>query len=118
MLKLAQLNALDPQTFTRELAGVFENSPWIAQRTEAKRPFKNRTELLAALRDTVMKAPDSEKLALIRAHPDLVGNIALTRESQNEQAAAGLGTLSTNEVAQFQHYNAEYRQRFGFPFVV
>ena len=118
MLKLAELNALDPQTFTRELGGVFENSPWIAQRTEAKRPFRDRGELFAALRDTVMKSGDEEKLALIRAHPDLVGNMTLTPESQNEQAAAGLGTLSASELAKFRQYNAEYRQRFGFPFVI
>ena len=31
-----------------------------------------------------------EKLALIRAHPDLVGRAMLTAESQGEQTAAGL----------------------------
>src|SRR2546423_10526058 len=118
MLKLAELNALDSQTFARRLAGVFENSAWITERIEPKRPFNDRTELLAALRAIVMKARDDEKLALIRAHPDLVGNMTLTGESQTEQAAAGLGTLSANEVGQFQQYNAEYRQRFGFPFVI
>jgi len=118
MLKLAELNALDPQTFTRQLGAVFEGSPWIPGRTESKRPFRDRTELFAALRDTVMKSGEDEKLALIRAHPDLVGKASLTRESENEQAAAGLGRLSPVEIAQFQKYNAEYHQRFGFPFVI
>ena len=118
MLKLAWLNALDPQAFTQELGGIFENSPWIAERTESKRPFRNRSELLAALRDTVMKSREDEKLALIRAHPDLVGNATLTRESKNEQTLAGLGELPAQEVAQFQQYNAVYREKFGFPFVI
>jgi len=70
------------------------------------------------LRDTVMKAREEEKLALIRAHPDLVGTATLTSESQGEQAAAGLGNLSAGEVADFRKFNDEYREKFGFPFVI
>lgn len=118
MLNVEQLNALDRPEFVGTLAPVFEHSPWIAARTESKRPFANRAELHAALCDSVMKASDDEKLSLIRAHPDLVGNASLTPESQGEQAAAGLGTLLPDEVAQFQEYNAAYREKFGFPFVI
>jgi 2-oxo-4-hydroxy-4-carboxy-5-ureidoimidazoline decarboxylase len=118
MLNVEQLNALDRHEFVRALAPVFEHSPWIGARTEAKRPFANRAELQAALCDTVMKARNDEKLCLIRAHPDLVGGATLTSESQSEQAAAGLGNLSAEEIAQFQKYNAAYRERFGFPFVI
>ena len=118
MAKLADLNAMTPEEFTSVLGGVFEHSPWIAQRAAAKRPFRDTAELLAALRDTVMKAGDAEKLALIRAHPDLVGNATLTRESQGEQQAAGLGDISNEEIAQFRKYNADYRERFGFPFII
>jgi 2-oxo-4-hydroxy-4-carboxy-5-ureidoimidazoline decarboxylase len=61
-------------------------------------------------------------MALIRAHPDLVGKLAregkLTRESNSEQAAAGLDALSSSEIADFDRYNAEYREKFGFPFVI
>ena len=118
MLKLAELNALDRQTYTQQLSGVFENSPWIAERTESKRPFRNRSDLFAALRDTVMKSREDEKLTLIRAHPDLVGTASLTRESKNEQAAAGLGELSADESSRFRQYTREYREKFGFPFVI
>ena len=48
--------------------------------------------------DVVRHASRDEQLALIRAHPDLVGRLArenkLTRESTGEQAAAGLTTLT------------------------
>ena len=59
-----------------------------------------------------------EQLALIRAHPDLVTRAVLTRESEGEQAHAGLDDLSANEARQFQEYNAAYRERFDFPFVI
>jgi 2-oxo-4-hydroxy-4-carboxy-5-ureidoimidazoline decarboxylase len=118
MLKLQELNAQDRQEFTRLLAPLFEHSPWIPARTAGKRPFASRAELYEALCETVMKASDDEKLGLIRAHPDLVGNATLTRESRNEQASAGLGVVSPGEIEQFQKFNAEYKQRFGFPFVI
>src|SRR5437868_15275196 len=111
MLKVAELNALDGQEFAAALAGIFENSRWIPTKTASQRPFTSRDKLHAALCDTVMKASDNEKLSLIRAHPDLVGSATLTAESRGEQAAAGLGKLSPDEITRFQKYNAEYRER-------
>ena len=118
MLNLAELNALNHQEFTARVAPVFEHSPWIAERTWAARPFHDRTHLFNALRQTVTSSSADEKLALIRAHPDLVGSATLTDESRSEQAAAGLGNLSPEEISEFRRSNAEYRQRFGFPFVI
>src|SRR3982751_1859862 len=118
MLNVAEINALERHQFTNTFAPIFEHSPWIAARTAAKRPFKNPAEFFGALCDTLMKASHDEKLCLIRAHPDLVGNAVLTGESQREQATAGLGKLSAVERKQFQDYNAAYQRHFGFPFVI
>jgi 2-oxo-4-hydroxy-4-carboxy-5-ureidoimidazoline decarboxylase len=118
MPNLAELNALDCAAFTRVIGPVFEHSPWIAERTWGRRPFASGQELIGALRATVQAAGSGEQLSLIRAHPDLVTRAVLTRESQNEQAGAGLGNLSEEEAREFQDYNARYRERFGFPFVI
>lgn len=118
MLNLRALNALNQQEFTEIVGPVFEHSPWIAEQTWPQRPFENRTYLHAALCKTVADADESAQLKLIRAHPDLVGRAALTKESQNEQASAGLGDLSREEVELFQNYNQQYRDKFGFPFVI
>ncbi len=118
MPNLAEINALDRGGFSRVIGPVFEHSPWIAERAWAQRPFANHQALLAALRATVKAASSDEQLSLIRAHPDLVTRAVLTRESQSEQASAGLGNLSDGEARQFEDYNARYRERFGFPFVI
>ena len=118
MLNVEQVNALERHEFTNTFAPLFEHSPWIAARTAGKRPFADRNELLAALCDTVMKANCDEKLCLIRAHPDLVSREVLTPESQNEQASAGLGDLGEEEAERFQRYNAQYHEKFDFPFVI
>jgi 2-oxo-4-hydroxy-4-carboxy-5-ureidoimidazoline decarboxylase len=118
MLNVEQINALERHDFTNRFAPLFEHSPWIAARTAGKRPFADRSELFAALCETVMKASTDEKLCLIRAHPDLVGNAVLTDESKGEQASAGLSDLTPEERRRFGEYNALYKERFGFPFVI
>src|SRR5437868_4898172 len=118
MAKVEELNAVGGEEFTSVMAPVFEHSPWVGARMANKRPFADRAELHDALCETVMKASEDEKLSLIRAHPDLAGRAALTAESESEQAAAGLENLSHEELERFREYNARYRERFGFPFVI
>ena len=121
-MTLAQLNSTSRDEFIRVIGPVFEHSPWIAEAAWVRRPFASVEQLLAALCQTVRDASKAQKLALIRAHPDLVGRAALagtlTRESTNEQASAGLSRLTAEEIAAFQKYNAAYRETFGFPFVI
>ena len=118
MLNLVAVNALSRDDFVRVVGPVFEHSPWIAERAWVARPFASRDELHGALCDVVGRASEEEKLSLVGAHPDLVGNAVLTPESQSEQTSAGLGSLSDDERQVFRDYNAQYRKRFGFPFVV
>lgn len=101
---------------------VFEHSPWIAQNTWQKRPFSNLNDLHTYLCETVRVSGEDRQLALIRAHPDLVGKAALAGElttaSNAEQASAGLYRLTPEEIAAFRKFNQEYRDKFGFPFVI
>lgn len=104
--------------FVRVIGPTFEHSPWIAEKTWSERPFGSIDELHEKLCRTLQEADEAQQLALIRAHPDLVGKAVLTTESTGEQTAAGLMELSPEEVEFFQRHNAAYKKRFGFPFVV
>ena len=117
-LTLSHLNVLPVAEFVAAVGAVFEHSPWIAERAAARRPFTSLDSLHAAMCETVATAPPDEQLALICAHPDLVGRVVLTAESKGEQTAAGLTDLSPEEVALFDRYNRDYKARFGFPFVI
>jgi 2-oxo-4-hydroxy-4-carboxy-5-ureidoimidazoline decarboxylase len=121
-IPLAQLNSLSRVEFVSLIGPVFEHSPWIAEAAWARRPFRTVAELHQAMCDIVRSAGEEKQLALIRAHPDLVGRLAaagqLTPESSREQASAGLDQLTPAEVAQFQSNNAAYQAKFGFPFVI
>lgn len=121
-IPLRRLNAMSREAFVAATGHLFEHSPWVAERTWPRRPFTSLDDLHAQLVASMNAASDDEKLALIRAHPDLVGQMAqagqLTAESTAEQAAAGLAALSAEEVERFNRYNAAYRGRFGFPFII
>jgi OHCU decarboxylase len=119
---LKTLNELDQAGFASICGPLFEHSPWIAERTYARRPFASLDALHAALVKTVADATEAEQIFLIAAHPDLVGKLAkegrLTSESTAEQRAAGLAGLSSAEVEAFDRNNAAYKAKFGFPFVI
>jgi 2-oxo-4-hydroxy-4-carboxy-5-ureidoimidazoline decarboxylase len=121
-LTLAALNALDRDAFTAAFGDIFEHSPWIANETWPRRPFRNVAQLHAGLCATLRDAPRDRQLALIRAHPDLAGRLAqqkkLTEASTHEQASAGLDQLSDADLATFEALNGAYRTRFGFPFII
>jgi 2-oxo-4-hydroxy-4-carboxy-5-ureidoimidazoline decarboxylase len=122
MPSLADLNTSDRAAFTAALGHLFEHSPWVADETWPRRPFRDAAQLHAELCATMRVAPRDRQLALIRAHPDLAGRLAvmgkLTAESKQEQASAGLDRLDAAELAEFQRLNDAYRARFGFPFII
>jgi 2-oxo-4-hydroxy-4-carboxy-5-ureidoimidazoline decarboxylase len=121
-MTLAELNALEREPFVRVIGPVFEHSPWIAEAAWNGRPFASIEALHGALCEVMRNAGEKPQLALIRAHPDLVGRLAregrLTAESTREQASAGLDRLSPEEIAMFESSNKAYREKFGFPFVI
>src|SRR5215212_330980 len=122
--RMSEIAALDRPTFVKRLGFLFEGSPWIAAEAWDSRPWRTREALHSALLEVVARASQERQLALIQAHPDLVGRAALagtlTRESTTEQRTAGLdpNVLSEEEIAWFQDINAQYQARFGFPFVI
>jgi 2-oxo-4-hydroxy-4-carboxy-5-ureidoimidazoline decarboxylase len=121
-MTLGELNQLDREEFRDALGGVFEGSPWVAERAWAARPFTTVAALHAAMADVVRRASADERLALLRAHPDLAGKAAraraLTVDSAAEQASAGLDRLNDADHERFARLNAAYRARFGFPFII
>lgn len=101
------------------MTALFEHSPWVEARADARPSSGDRHADLMAV---VATASDAERLALIRAHPELAGKAAidgtLTQASAAEQASAKLDRLTAEEFARFHDLNTRYRARFGFPFII
>ncbi|MCH6266849.1 MULTISPECIES: 2-oxo-4-hydroxy-4-carboxy-5-ureidoimidazoline decarboxylase [Neobacillus] len=117
-MKLETLNSLDQPAFTEVLGWVFEHSPWVAERTWVNRPFQSVADLHQALVDTVKESTMEEKLALLRAHPDLAARVQMADASVKEQASAGLNQLTKEEHEEFLSLNNAYTSKFQFPFIM
>jgi 2-oxo-4-hydroxy-4-carboxy-5-ureidoimidazoline decarboxylase len=121
-LKLADLNRVDRDAYVDLLGGIFERSPWVAERSFDDRPFASTGELHSAMVAAVTRASTGEQLALLQAHPELAGKEAIhgemTVESTREQGGAGLDQCSPSELARITELNRRYRAKFGFPFIV
>jgi N-carbamoyl-L-amino-acid hydrolase len=121
-LTIAQLNAAVPAAAVALLDGIYEHSPWIAQRALAARPFRSLAHLKHALVQALAASSADEQIGLIRAHPELAGKAmvskTLTAESTNEQSKAGLTDCTPEEFAKIQQLNADYNAKFGFPFIL
>lgn len=122
MVSLAEINAADEPRLIEILGGVFEHTPWVAERAARRRPFRSVGDLHQAMLAAVMAASADEQLALIRAHPELAGREAvagtMTADSTTEQGRLGLTALPRAEFARISELNRGYREKFGFPCIV
>lgn len=122
MPTLEALNRMDRDAFVAVLGGVYEHSPWVAERAYARRPFSSRSALAQAMQAEVQAAGREAQLALVRAHPELGVHAseagALTESSATEQARLGLAALSPAEAERLAELNRRYRERHGFPCIV
>jgi 2-oxo-4-hydroxy-4-carboxy-5-ureidoimidazoline decarboxylase len=116
------VNAMSREDFVAVFGDIAEHSPWVAEKAAARRPYADRRAMAEAFIDAIFDAGEPEKLALIRAHPDLAGRAAiageLAPESKREQAGAGLDKLTAEEFARFTELNEAYRAKFRFPFIL
>ncbi len=113
----------DMAEFLDAFGGVYEQSPWVAERAWASASVAGVAKgVAAAMRQAVEDAGEEAQLQLLRAHPDLGQRLGvrgdMTEESVSEQAGAGLDACSPEEYAAFQELNARYREKFGFPFIL
>jgi len=105
-----------------DIKGVFEHSPWVAERAWARGPFRSVEALHRAMLQVVQEATPQEQLALVRAHPELAGAEAkdgsLTADSSSEQSRLGFDRLTKDEFTRMGELNRRYREKFGFPCIV
>ncbi|APW38636.1 OHCU decarboxylase [Rhodoferax koreense] len=121
-LTLAQLNAAPEAEALHLLDGLYEHSPWIAEKALAARPFASLAQLKHAMVQVLAAADRAAQVALVCAHPELAGKAMeagrLTAESTTEQKAAGLTQCLPAELQRIRELNAAYLAKFGFPFVL
>jgi 2-oxo-4-hydroxy-4-carboxy-5-ureidoimidazoline decarboxylase len=118
-------SSLDHTQFVTLYGRVYEHSPWIVEAAWSAK-LKPQHDTVEGLHETlaavVDAAPRERQLALLNAHPDLAGRLAvrgeLTAESTSEQAGAGLDKCTAEEFRRFTELNEAYKRNFPFPFIM
>ncbi len=120
-----QPSRMDRTAFLARFGHVFEHSPWVPEGAfdAGLTPAADTAEGLHAAMIAVLRAaPRERQLALLNAHPDLAGKLAvcgeLTADSTSEQASAGLDRCTPEEFQRFTGLNDAYKAKFGFPFIL
>lgn len=123
----------DQQRFVTTYGALYEHSDWIARQAwqELEEGFNANPEkpreidaekLLVSMAAVVNAAGEAPQMNLICAHPDLAGRAAvsgeLTDHSTEEQSSARLDQCSAEEFQTFHELNSEYKEKFGFPFIM
>ena len=118
-------STMPPTAFVERFGGIYEHSPWVADAVAAAGVTASDdapAALAARMAAVVEAAGEPRQLALLRAHPELAGKLAvaggLTAESQSEQASARLDQCTPDEFARFTALNSAYGAKFGFPFII
>jgi beta-ureidopropionase / N-carbamoyl-L-amino-acid hydrolase len=121
-LTLDTLNTAPRDEALQLLDGLYEHSPWIADKALDARPFRSLAHLKYEMTQVVERAGKDQQIELIRAHPELAGKAMvsddLTVESTSEQSRAGLTHCTPEEFATLQQLNSDYNAKFGFPFIL
>ena len=141
---VSQLNSAEKNVFLALFENIVEHTPKVAEELSELRPFSNNGEFLSAVGAVIGGLAHSEKVVsifcvpfiirntkvmmitdqvgILSGHPDLAGRLAdanlLTPESTREQREAGLHLLTAEERRRLRSHNAEYRDKFGFTFVI
>jgi len=101
-IDLEQLNTAPLPAALQMLDGLYEHSPWIAERALQQRPFRSWAQVKHRMCEVLRNAGSQAQIALIRAHPELAGLTQCTQE----------------EFDQIQALNQAYNEKFGWPFIL
>ena len=118
MNSIDKINKLKKSDFLSIFGNVFEKTEWISEKVFELKPFKDFNDLSSKLLDLYENCNKEKILIIFNSHPELAVTKKMTNESKLEQAGANLNECSSEEFEEFKKLNLEYKNKFGFPFII
>ena len=118
MKSIDNINNLNKSDFLTIFGNVFEKTDWIAEKVFELKPFKDFNDFSSKIFDLYENSQKKNILLILNSHPELAVAKKLTMESKSEQAGAKLNECSAEEFEEFRKLNLEYKNKFGFPFII
>ncbi|HXC60618.1 MAG TPA: solute carrier family 23 protein [Steroidobacteraceae bacterium] len=118
LVGLDVVNAMPYEDFARTFGHLVQHTPWVLERTYARRPFADTSALRSAFQDSLLSGSEAEQLQLLNAYPDLGSEQATGDSYAADHEAAGLGAATEETHAGVAALARAYRAHFGFPLIV
>ena len=118
MKSIDNINNLNKSDFLTIFGNVFEKTDWISEKVFELKPFKDFNDFSSKMFDLYENSQKRNILLILNSHPELAVAKKLTMESKSEQAGAKLNDCSAEEFEEFKKLNLEYKNKFGFPFII
>ena len=118
MRTIDNINDLNKSDFLSIFGNVFEKTESVALEAFESKPFKNFEDIMLKMLNIYENYEKNKILEILNAHPELAVAKRMTSESISEQASAKLDNCSKEELEEFERLNADYKKKFGFPFII
>ena len=115
---IEKVNQLSENDFIGIFGNVFEKTNWIANKAFNSKPYKDFDEFRSRIIRIYENSSKEDYLQIFNEHPELVVEKKLTEDSHKEQRSVNLNRCNNEEFNEFKNLNIEYRNKFGFPFII
>ncbi len=112
------INLLTKKEFLSIFGNIFEKSDWIADEVFNLKPFKDSNDLIIKMINIYENSSNEKLIKIFNLHPQLAIEKSLTSFSSKEQTGAKLNHCTKEELEEFQRLNADYKKKFGFPYIM
>ena len=122
IMNLNNINQLDKIDFISFFGNIFEETKFITEIAETKRPFKNKEKMISAFLMIFDDLDQENKINIIKKHPDLADKVkinkGLSKLSDDEQSRSGLKDCTEDEFNMFQKLNYSFKAKFNIPYIL
>jgi len=121
VMKIEDINNYNSEKFIDSFKNIYEESKFITEHADKKRPFKNKKEMILIFLELFDNLDEETKINIIKKHPDLADKIkinkGLSELSDEEQSRSGLKDCSEQEFNLFKDLNSRFKNKFNIPFI-
>ena len=121
MMKIEDINNYNSEKFIDIFKNIYEESKFITELADKKRPFKNKKEMILIFLELFDNLDEETKINIIKKHPDLADKIkinkGLSELSDEEQSRSGLKDCLEHEFNLFNDLNSRFKKKFNIPFI-
>ena len=121
VMKIEDINNYNSEKFIDSFKNIYEESKFITEHADKKRPFKNKKEMILIFLELFDNLDEETKINIIKKHPDLADKIkinkGLSELSDEEQSRSGLKDCSEQEFKLFNDLNSRFKKKFNIPFI-